>query len=86
MQTYMYLMAIMLFGTQIVFSSCKMQVLVVQASEVPNSSKTEVRATDSAGRHGTAKHAVGNSVVLSSKVPPEVTYKKREMVAYDDLF
>ncbi|TVU34904.1 hypothetical protein EJB05_16760 [Eragrostis curvula] len=62
------------------------KVLVVQASEEPNRSKNVLGAADSAGHHPTTKNEVGNAAILSSKAAPEVTYKAREMVAYDDLF
>jgi hypothetical protein len=66
--------------------SCETQVLFVQASEASNSPKKVIRAADLAVHHVTTNNAIGSSVVLSSKASPEVTYKAREMVAYDDLF
>ncbi|KAG0539645.1 hypothetical protein BDA96_03G339800 [Sorghum bicolor] len=62
------------------------KVLVVQASAAPHNS---IRAAESAGRSShdaTVKNVTDNSAMLSSKAASGVTYKAREIVAYDDLF
>jgi hypothetical protein len=65
------------------------QVLVVQASDAPNNSKTIDRAADPARRSlhdATKKNANNDSAIPGSKAAAGVTYKAREIVAYDDLF
>ncbi|KAF8663887.1 hypothetical protein HU200_055225 [Digitaria exilis] len=65
------------------------KVLVVQASEVANNSKGMVGAAHPAGRSShtaTKNNAYDDSCFLSSKEAAGVTYKTREIVAYDDLF
>ncbi|KAJ1285663.1 hypothetical protein BS78_03G295100 [Paspalum vaginatum] len=58
------------------------KVLVVPASEAPKDSKGTVRSS-----HDTmVKTVIANSASPTSKVAPGVTYKAREIVAYDDLF
>ncbi|KAK3165616.1 hypothetical protein QOZ80_1AG0035510 [Eleusine coracana subsp. coracana] len=47
------------------------KVLVVQASEAPNSSKCVVRAVDSGGHHETTKNKPGSSAILGFKAAPE---------------
>ncbi|XP_062186312.1 uncharacterized protein At1g27050 [Phragmites australis] len=67
---------------------CK-KVLIVQASEALNNSKSVVRAADPAGQSlhdATANNVIDDSAVPSSKAASRATYKAREIVAYDDLF
>ncbi|CAL4947151.1 unnamed protein product [Urochloa decumbens] len=65
------------------------KVLVVQASDVPNNSKGIARAADPAGRSShdeTKNNANDDSAISDSKTAAGMTYKVREIVAYDDLF
>jgi glycerate-2-kinase len=70
------------FGTKLLFYFCWIQVLVVQASEVPNDQKTVVQSdpTDA------TKNGVGDASAILSRLGPRAIHKSREIVAYDDLF
>ena len=71
------------------FSSHVIQVLVVQASEAAKNSKSIIRAADPAGRssHDATKNNANDDLATpGSKAAAGVTYRAREIVAYDDLF
>ena len=63
------------------------QVLVVQASEAAKNSKSIIRAADPAGRssHDATKNNANDDLATPGS-KAGVTYRAREIVAYDDLF
>uniref|UniRef100_A0A0E0JPF9 RRM domain-containing protein n=1 Tax=Oryza punctata TaxID=4537 RepID=A0A0E0JPF9_ORYPU len=64
------------------------KVLVVQASEAPNNSRSidQANPAGETTHDATKRNASESSAFSTTRAAPEGTYKAREIIAYDDLF